>query len=89
MQCRLTVKMWHLQKKKSSFYGRWRKILRRFSAVIICWTVSGGYDYFGDSRTVDSHIKRLRAKLDKYEHPLWEIKTIWGVGYRFEGHKDE
>ena len=41
------------------------------------------------SRTVDSHIKRLRAKLDKYEHPLWEIKTIWGVGYRFEGHKDE
>ena len=48
-----------------------------------------GYDYFGDSRTVDSHIKRLRAKLDKYEHPLWEIKTIWGVGYRFEGHKDE
>ena len=48
-----------------------------------------GYDYFGDSRTVDSHIKRLRAKLDKYEHPLWEIKTIWGVGYRFEGHKNE
>ena len=48
-----------------------------------------GYDYFGDSRTVDSHIKRLRAKLDKYEHPLGEIKTIWGVGYRFEGHKDE
>ena len=35
------VQMWHLQKKKSSFYGRWRKILRRFSAVIICWTVSG------------------------------------------------
>lgn len=44
-----------------------------------------GYDYFGDSRTVDSHIKRLRAKLDKYAHENWEIKTIWGVGYRFEG----
>ena len=43
-----------------------------------------GYDYFGDSRTVDSHIKRLRAKLDNYEHDAWEIKTIWGVGYRFE-----
>lgn len=43
-----------------------------------------GYDYFGDSRTVDSHIKRLRAKLEKYEHPSWEIKTIWGVGYKFE-----
>ena len=43
-----------------------------------------GYDYFGDSRTVDSHIKRLRAKLDKYENEKWDIKTIWGVGYRFE-----
>lgn len=38
----------------------------------------------GDSRTVDSHIKRLRAKVDKFEHEEWEIKTIWGVGYRFE-----
>lgn len=43
-----------------------------------------GYDYYGDSRTVDSHIKRLRAKLDEYEHPAWNIKTIWGVGYKFE-----
>lgn len=43
-----------------------------------------GYDYFGDARTVDSHIKRLRAKLDAYEHPGWEIRTIWGVGYKFE-----
>lgn len=43
-----------------------------------------GYDYFGDNRTVDSHIKRLRAKIDKHSHPHWEIKTIWGVGYKFE-----
>ena len=43
-----------------------------------------GYDYFGDSRTVDSHIKRLRAKLDNVPHDSWEIKTIWGVGYKFE-----
>ena len=43
-----------------------------------------GYDYFGDSRTVDSHIKRLRAKLDNYEHETWNIKTIWGVGYKFD-----
>ena len=42
------------------------------------------YDYYGDSRTVDSHIKRLRAKLEKEEHPNWNIKTIWGVGYKFE-----
>lgn len=42
-----------------------------------------GYDFYGDSRTVDSHIKRLRAKLDEYEHIGWEIQTIWGVGYKF------
>ncbi|MCE5195953.1 MAG: response regulator transcription factor [Negativicutes bacterium] len=48
-----------------------------------------GYDYFGDSRTVDSHIKRLRAKLDRFEHPHWEISTIWGVGYKFEEVKNE
>ena len=61
------------------------KVFSRDNLLDSIW----GYDYFGDSRTVDSHIKRLRAKLDKYEHPLWEIKTIWGVGYCFEGHKDE
>ena len=61
------------------------KVFSRDNLLDSIW----GYDYFGDSRTVDSHIKRLRAKLDKYEHPLWAIKTIWGVGYRFEGHKDE
>lgn len=61
------------------------KVFSRDNLLDSIW----GYDYFGDSRTVDSHIKRLRAKLDKYGHPLWEIKTIWGVGYRFEGHKDE
>lgn len=44
-----------------------------------------GYDYYGDSRTVDSHIKRLRHKLDSEAHPNWEIKTIWGVGYKLEG----
>ncbi len=43
-----------------------------------------GYEYFGDTRTVDSHIKRLRAKLSHVPHPTWEIKTIWGVGYKFE-----
>ncbi len=59
------------------------KVFSRDNLLDSIW----GIDYFGDSRTVDSHIKRLRAKLDKFEHPLWEIKTIWGVGYRFEGHK--
>lgn len=43
-----------------------------------------GYDYAGDNRTVDSHIKRLRSKLDAQAHPAWQIKTVWGMGYKFE-----
>jgi DNA-binding response OmpR family regulator len=56
------------------------KVFTRDNLLNSIW----GYDYFGDSRTVDSHIKRLRAKLDRYKHPEWDIKTIWGVGYKFE-----
>ena len=41
------------------------------------------FDYFGDSRTVDVHIKRLREKLEGYENN-WQLKTVWGVGYKFE-----
>ena len=43
-----------------------------------------GYDYFGDSRTVDVHVKRLREKLTEGEKLGWMIKTVWGVGYKFE-----
>ena len=43
-----------------------------------------GYDYFGDSRTVDVHVKRLREKLTGCEEMGWQIKTVWGVGYKFE-----
>ena len=42
-----------------------------------------GYDYFGDSRTVDVHVKRLREKLSEGERLGWLIKTVWGVGYKF------
>lgn len=56
------------------------KVFTRDNLLDSLW----GFDYFGDSRTVDSHIKRLRAKIDKEEHPHWRIKTIWGVGYKFE-----
>ena len=42
-----------------------------------------GFDYFGDSRTVDVHIKRLREKLEGVESN-WQLKTVWGVGYKFE-----
>ena len=65
--------LWTLAKNSS-------KVFSRDNLLDSLW----GYDYYGDSRTVDSHIKRMRAKLDKFEHPGWEIKTIWGVGYRFE-----
>lgn len=41
-----------------------------------------GYDYPGDSRTVDVHVKRIREKIS--EHDEWQIKTVWGVGYKFE-----
>lgn len=65
--------LWTLAKNSS-------KVFSRDNLLDSLW----GYDYYGDSRTVDSHIKRMRAKLDKFEHRGWEIKTIWGVGYRFE-----
>lgn len=60
--------------------GNPNKVFTRDNLLDSLW----GYDYYGDSRTVDSHIKRLRAKLDTVEHPEWCIKTIWGVGYKFE-----
>jgi DNA-binding response OmpR family regulator len=65
--------MWTLAKNPN-------KVFTRDNLLDSLW----GFDYFGDSRTVDSHIKRLRSKLDKLEHPKWDIKTIWGVGYKFE-----
>ena len=42
-----------------------------------------GFDYFGDSRTVDVHVKRLREKLEGVSDK-WNLKTVWGVGYKFE-----
>ena len=42
-----------------------------------------GFDYFGDSRTVDVHVKRLRDKLEGVSEK-WTLKTVWGVGYKFE-----
>lgn len=43
-----------------------------------------GYEYFGDTRTVDTHIKRIRTKLNLDETVGFDIKTVWGVGYKFE-----
>ena len=44
-----------------------------------------GFDFFGDSRTVDVHVKRIREKLGERE--AWQLKTVWGVGYKFEVFK--
>ena len=56
------------------------KVFTRDNLLDSLW----GFDYYGDSRTVDSHIKRLRAKLNAVPHPAWSIETIWGVGYKFD-----
>lgn len=45
-----------------------------------------GYEFFGDSRTVDVHIKRIREKIES-EDRSWHLKTVWGVGYKFEAKK--
>lgn len=56
------------------------KVFTRDNLLDSLW----GTDYYGDSRAVDTHIKRLRSKLDIVSHPEWDVKTIWGVGYKFQ-----
>lgn len=56
------------------------KVFTRDNLLNSLW----GYDYVGDNRTVDSHIKRLRTKIDAHKHDGWNITTIRGVGYKFE-----
>jgi DNA-binding response OmpR family regulator len=43
-----------------------------------------GYTYCGDTRTVDTHIKRIRQKIEAQDKAPWDVKTVWGVGYKFE-----
>ncbi len=47
-----------------------------------------GFEYYGDSRTIDVHIKRLREKLEGVSDK-WELKTVWGVGYKFETDEED
>ena len=47
-----------------------------------------GFEYYGDSRTIDVHIKRLREKLEGVSDK-WALKTVWGVGYKFESEEDD
>lgn len=65
--------LWHL----ASHPGR---VFSREQLLESIW----GYEYFGDTRTVDTHIKRVRQKLEVKDDSGWDIKTVWGVGYKFE-----
>ncbi len=57
------------------------KVFTREQLLETVW----GFDYFGDSRTVDVHVKRLREKLELAgEGQNWQLKTVWGVGYKFD-----
>lgn len=56
------------------------RIFTRHELLVSVW----GYDYFGDARTVDTHIKRLREKIFKASGDTTYITTVWGVGYRFD-----
>ena len=56
------------------------KVFSRTNILDSVW----GNDYFGDTRTIDTHIKRLRAKLENYPNRGWDITTVRGVGYKFE-----
>ena len=68
-----TELLWHLAKNHNRLFSR-EQLLQSV------W----GYEYFGDARTVDVHIKRLRQKLSIAEAKGWQIRTIWGEGYKFE-----
>lgn len=61
------------------------EIIKRDDLLDKIW----GVDYFGDPRTVDTHIKRIRAKLNLNGQYEWDIKTIWGMGYKFSVNDDD
>ena len=56
------------------------RVFTRDNLLTLVW----GYEHVGNYRAVDSHIKRLRQKLDAYPHDFFTIATVWGVGYKFE-----
>lgn len=56
------------------------RVFTREQLLELVW----GYEYTGETRTVDTHIKRIRAKLNIKDSYPWDIKTVWGVGYKFE-----
>ena len=73
-----TELLWTLARQRNRVFSRDDLLGRLWS-----------HDYYGDARTVDTHIKRLRSKLQAVPHPTWEIITIWGKGYKFEVYTGE
>lgn len=56
------------------------RVFSREQLLELVW----GCEYSGDTRTIDTHIKRIRAKLNIQDDNPWDIKTVWGIGYKFE-----
>lgn len=65
--------LWVLANKPS-------RVFSREQLLEMVW----GCEYSGDTRTIDTHIKRIRAKLNIKDNNPWDIKTVWGIGYKFE-----
>lgn len=76
-----------LTPKKSRSFSCLPHIPERFFARKIL-SIVWGYEYYGDTRAVDTQIKRIRQKLQSADDCGWEIKTVYGVGYRFEAYGD-
>ena len=72
-----------LKKGRASAEETVRRLARQIDSRNQLLDEVWGFDYFGDTRTVDVHIKRLREKLAGASDK-WELKTVWGVGYKFE-----
>lgn len=60
--------------------GKPNRVFTREQLLELVW----GYEYAGETRTVDTHIKRIRSKLNMNDSYPWDLKTVWGVGYKFE-----
>jgi two-component system, OmpR family, response regulator ResD len=60
--------------------GKPNRVFTREQLLELVW----GYEYAGETRTVDTHIKRIRSKLGIKDSYPWDIKTVWGIGYKFE-----
>lgn len=81
-QLTLTRKETELLYTLASSPGR---VFTRDNLLTLLW----GYEHVGNYRAVDSHIKRLRQKLDAYPHDFFSIATVWGTGYKFKLERDQ